>query len=88
MDDGDVAALAADTRVIRNRRKIEAIVTNARRLLELDEAHGSFADYLGSLDGFEAQVKDLRKQFKFLGDTGGHYVLWVVGEDAPAYDRI
>ena len=84
MDDGDVAALVKDTRVIRNRRKIEAIVTNARRLLELDEAHGSFAGYLGSLDGFEAQVEDLKKQFKFLGDTGSHFVLWVVGQDAPA----
>ena len=88
MDDGDVAALAQDTRVIRNRRKIEAIVTNARRLLELDEAHGSFARYLGSLDGFEAQVEDLRKQFRFLGATGSHYFLWVVGEDAPACDRM
>ena len=88
MDDGAVADLAQDTRVIRNRRKLEAVVTNARRMLELDDEHGSFGRYLGSLDGFEAQVEDLKKQFKFLGDTGSHYFLWVVGEDAPTCDRM
>ena len=56
---------------------------DADDLMELDEEHGSFADYLGSHDGFEAQVKDLCKQFKFLGATGSHFFLWVVGEDAP-----
>ena len=38
--DKDIDDLTQDTRVIRNRRKLEAIVANARRLIELEEEHG------------------------------------------------
>ena len=78
--------LVEDRRVIRNRRKIEAIVSNAQRLLELDKTHGVFQNYLRSHASFEELVKDLRKQFKFLGDMGAYHFLWVVGEDVPPYE--
>jgi 3-methyladenine DNA glycosylase Tag len=45
-----------------------------------------FRAYLRSHDGFEATVSDLRKRFKFLGDTGCYYFLWVMSEDVPSYD--
>ena len=64
--------LAKDTRVIRNRRKIEAVVGNARRMLELEDSHGSFKNYLQSHGSFDETVKSLRKQFKFLGDAGSY----------------
>lgn len=32
-------------------------------------------------------MKDLRKQFKFLGEYGTYYFLWVVGEDVPSYEE-
>ena len=48
----DIDALAQDTRVIRNRRKLEGIVGNARRLLELEAEHGSVHDYLRSHEDF------------------------------------
>ena len=79
--------LSQDKRVIRNRRKIEATVANARRILELDRSHGSFQSYLRSHHGFEGTVKDLRKQFKFLGEVGCYYLLYVVGEDVPPYEE-
>ncbi len=82
----DLAALATDPRVIRNRRKIEAIVENARRMLDLEEGHGSFRDYLRSHGGFEGTAADLRRQFRFLGETGAYYFLWVVGENVPDYE--
>jgi DNA-3-methyladenine glycosylase I len=78
--------LVEDKRVIRNRRKIEAIVSNAQRLLELDKTHGVFQNYLRSHGSFEELVKDLRKQFKFLGDMGVYHFLWVIGEDVPSYE--
>ena len=68
--DGDIDDLATDKSVIRNRRKLDAVVANARRILELDETHGSFRDYLRSHGGFEETVTDLRKQFRFVGDMG------------------
>ena len=79
--------LSQDTRGIRNRRKIEAIIGNARRMLELESAHGSFRGYLRSHDDFDSTVKDLRKQFKFLGEMGCYYFLHVVGEEVPSHEE-
>ena len=78
--------LSNDTRVIRNRRKLEATVGNARRMLELESQHGSFRAYLRSHGGFENTVADLRKQFKFLGDMGAFHFLYVVNEEVPSYE--
>ena len=80
-------ALTKDPRVIRNRRKLEAIVSNAARIVELDRKHGTFREYLRSHHSFEATVNDLRKQFKFLGDMGCYYFLYVVGEKVPPHEE-
>lgn len=82
----DLEELAHDTRVIRNRRKLAAIVHNAQRMIDLDEEHGGFQNYLRSHDSFELTTKDLRKQFKFLGDMGCYFFLHVVGEYVPSHD--
>ncbi len=87
MGDREVNELAQDTRVIRNRRKLEAIVGNANRMVELEAEHGSFRQYLRSHGGFDATVADLRKQFKFLGEMGCYYFLYVVGEEVPPHEE-
>ncbi len=87
LDEPDLDALTRDARVIRNRRKLEAIVTNAVRMLELEAEHGTFRDYLRSHGGFDATVRDLKKQFKFLGEMGCYYFLYVVGEKVPPHDE-
>ena len=84
--DAKVDALAADTRVIRHRRKLDAVVHNAQRMVELEAQHGGFQAYLRSHGDFEATVADLRKRFRFLGDTGCYYFLYVVGEEVPSYE--
>jgi len=84
--EAELAELSADPRVIRNRRKIEAIVDNARQMLDLEEQHGSFKSYLRSHGDFEKTVADLRKRFKFLGEMGAFYFLYVVGEEVPSYE--
>ena len=43
----ELEELAQDTRVIRNRRKLSAIVSNAQRTVELDEEHGDFQNTSG-----------------------------------------
>ena len=83
----ELEALVQDTRVIRNRRKLEAIVSNAQRMLELDEQFGGFQQYLRSHADFRSTVQDTRKQFKFMGDTGTMYFLYVVGEEVPSDDE-
>jgi hypothetical protein len=81
----EVDALAQDGRIIRNRRKVEGIIANARMITALEREHGSFKAYLGSHGGFEETVKDLCKRFKFLGDFGAYYFLYVVKEPVPDY---
>jgi 3-methyladenine DNA glycosylase Tag len=82
-----VDKLVGDERVIRSRSKIEATIANAETMVELDEEYGTFRRYLRSHDGFEATVKDLRKRFKFLGDSGAYRFLWIVREDVPPYQE-
>ena len=48
MTEHDVECLMQDKGIIRNRKKIEATVTNARLFLELQKEFGSFCSYLKS----------------------------------------
>lgn len=45
-DAARIAALLGDPGIVRNRLKVEAAVSNARAYLQVQEAFGSFADYL------------------------------------------
>ncbi|MGH2685521.1 MAG: DNA-3-methyladenine glycosylase I [Actinomycetota bacterium] len=83
----DVDRLVEDASIVRNRRKIEATVHNAETMLALEREHGSFRTYLRSFDSFEDLVADMRKRFKFLGDMGAYYMLYVVGEDVPPHEE-
>ena len=85
--ESDIERLAGDTRVIRNRRKLRAVASNAARMLELEAEHGSFRDYLRSHGSFEATVADLRQQFSFLGETGCYFLLYVVREEVPPHEQ-
>jgi DNA-3-methyladenine glycosylase I len=87
MGESEIDKLTQDTRVIRNRRKIEAVVNNANRMVALDREFGSFRKYLRSHDDFELLVKDLRKQFKFLGDMGAYLFLYTVREKVPSWEE-
>jgi 3-methyladenine DNA glycosylase Tag len=82
----DVERLAEDTRIVRNRRKIQATVDNADEILALDRQHDGFRNYLRSHPSFEETVADLKRRFSFLGDTGSYYFLHVVGEKVPSHE--
>ena len=82
-----LADLGDDARVIRNKRKLAAIVSNAQRMVELDDEHDGFKNYLRSFSDFDALLADIRKQFKFMGPMGVYYWLYVVGEEVPPYEE-
>jgi DNA-3-methyladenine glycosylase I len=82
----DEDRLLADPRVIRNHRKIEAVVHNAREMLALEGEGGGFARYLRSKGSYEELAADLKARFSFLGDTGTYHFLYVVGEPVPSWD--
>jgi DNA-3-methyladenine glycosylase I len=83
----DVNRLAQDTRIVRNRRKIEAAVDNAVEMVALDREHKGFRNYLRSHGSFGETVADLKRHFSFVGDTGSYYFLHVVGEKVPPHDE-
>ena len=85
MDEADIDALAVNPAIVRNRRKIAATVHNAQRLIELDDEYDGIKNYLRAHGDFYAVLKDVRKQFKYMGDTGTYYWLYVLGEDVPEY---
>ena len=56
-------------------------------MIDLDEEHTGFANYLRSAGSYELTVKDLRKQFKFMGEISCYYFLYVVGENVPSHEH-
>ena len=47
----DVHSLLQDSRIVRNRRKIESAINNAARFLEIQKEYGSFDEYIWGLFG-------------------------------------
>jgi hypothetical protein len=83
----DVDRLAADPHIIRNRRKIEATISNAEMMLRLDGDPGGFTGWLRSHADFDSTVGALRGEFRFLGDMGAYFFLYVVGEKVPPHEE-
>jgi 3-methyladenine DNA glycosylase Tag len=86
MSDAGIDRLMGDTRVIRNRKKLEAMRSNTARMLELAAQHGDFPGYLDSLGDYESTRRELHKQFAFLGDAGTRLFLWMVGREVPPHE--
>ena len=84
---GDIERLLADPGIVRSRAKIEATIDNAQALLELDVEYGGFGRYLGSQGDFAETVADLKRQFRFIGDSGAYHFLYVIGQPVPPYEQ-
>ena len=70
MSPDDVDRLLQDPSIIRNRKKIEACIANARTIQVIQREHGSFCHWFYQvLPGDELAVLQnaLRKTFKFIG---------------------
>ncbi|GAB7021735.1 DNA-3-methyladenine glycosylase I [Salidesulfovibrio brasiliensis] len=62
-DERDVQRLMEDSGIIRNRRKIEATVSNARAFLQIQESFGSFCNYIwGFVNGRPVQNAFVRME--------------------------
>ena len=93
----DIARLMADASIIRNRRKIEAVVENARRIRALEGSHGSFSAWLAAhhprprerwVDLFKATFVFTGPEItaEFLMSTG--YLPGAHREDCPVFARL
>jgi DNA-3-methyladenine glycosylase I len=95
--EADVARLMADAGIVRNRKKIEATIENARAVLRLRAEHGGFAAWLDAhhprpLEEWQALFK---RTFRFTGGQIVRELLLSTGylpgahrEDCPAYARV
>ena len=93
----DRKRLLADAGIIRNRRKVAAIIENARRVVGLRESDGGFAAWIASNhpSSKDEWVKAFRQTFVFMGGEVVGEFLTSIGylpgahrEDCPAYARI
>ncbi len=84
----DIDRLLHNPGIVRNGRKIVSTIENARKFQQLVAEHGSFEDYLRSLDSlpYAKKRKTLAKQFRNFGPTSVFVFLHSVNEDVPSWD--
>ena len=68
-DESDKKRLLNNAGIIRNRLKINAVIFNAQKIVEIQKEHGSFKDWLDSNHplSLEEWIKLFKKTFKFTG---------------------
>jgi len=90
LTDVDIERLSQDTRIVRYKAKIRAVVDNARRMQQIAGEYGSFGDWLrGTLDrqGVEATARELAERFKYMSEASSRRYLYAVGEDIGEVDE-
>jgi 3-methyladenine DNA glycosylase Tag len=88
--DVDVERLSQDTRIVRYRAKIRAVVDNAQQMREIAAGDGSFGVWLRqTLDarGVDDTAKELADRFKYMSEESSRRYLYAVGEDIGAVDE-
>jgi DNA-3-methyladenine glycosylase I len=88
MTPDDVDRLMQNPRVIRNRKKIEAIVDDAVTMLKIDRDSGGFAQYLASRGSFEQRLDAIRHDFAFMGPSTAYMFLALVGDPDADWGRM
>jgi DNA-3-methyladenine glycosylase I len=73
--------LLKDPHVIKNSKKVEAIIYNAKEFLRIQKDYGSFSNFLGSLTRMtnEELFQLLKKRFRHVGKYTVEYYLHSVG---------
>src|SRR5210317_782189 len=94
--DEDIARLLSDAGIIRNKLKVNAVIFNACRILEIQQEHGSFKNWLDNQPQMELRewVKLFKKHFKFTGGEITKEFLMSTGylpgahvESCPVFDK-
>lgn len=85
----DLDVLLKDRRVIRQWRKLKAIVANAQYVVDLAEEHGTAARYFARYPSTEyiGLLGDIKKRAAYLGGTTGQYFLREMGRDSFILSR-
>lgn len=78
-----IARLAQDKTLIRNRRKLAAVVSNARQVLMVAGEHGSFGQWLASYpaDSLYQAHDEIARRFDCVGPSAAEWFLLTSGFD-------
>ncbi len=89
MDIDDVDALLKNKQIIRNGRKIMAVIANAQKFLEIKKKHAAVKKFLRSLrkKPYRERRKILSKMFAGIGPTGVFVFLYTVDEPVPHWHQ-
>jgi DNA-3-methyladenine glycosylase I len=88
--DVDVERLSQDTRIVRYKAKIRAVVDNAGQMQQLASDHGSFGAWLRSLldeEGVDGAAREMARRFKYMSEQSSRRYLYAVGEDIGEVDE-
>ena len=85
--DFDVDRIMETEGILHSARKVRATIQNAQRIVELDRAHGGFANYLRAFPDYIALAANIRKNFKFMGEMNVWYFLFRVREPVPNFEQ-
>ncbi len=89
-NDDDIGRLMKDKGVVRNYRKIVAVIENAKKIEKVREEHESFRNYLKAMSkyGEHKLCKTVVKQFSYIGDSMVVSFLRSVGEEMPEMNKV
>ena len=88
-DSSDVDKMLKDAKMIRSGGKINAVIKNARAILDLEKEFGSFRSYFDKFNkDTVGLLKDLKKRFSYLGDSTSVMFLYGVGEQSKELEKI
>lgn len=84
MTPADIERLMADARIIRNAKRLEAVVTNADVMAAIAREKGSFGAWMDALvgaQGVDGAAKELAKRFSYVSENGARNWLYATGYD-------
>jgi DNA-3-methyladenine glycosylase I len=88
--DIDIERLSQDTRIVRYKAKIQAVVKNAQQMQQIAQEHGSFGAWLQELiteKGTDRASVEMAKRFKYMSERSSERYLFAVGEDIGPVDE-
>jgi DNA-3-methyladenine glycosylase I len=87
--DVDVERLSQDTRIVRYKAKIRAVVNNAQEMQRIAQENSSFGLWLRQMvgeEGVDSTARELAKRFKYMSEESSGRYLFAVGEDIGEVD--
>ena len=87
--DVDVERLSQDTRIVRYKAKIRAVVDNAAQMQQLASEHGSFGAWLRLMldeKDVAGASREIGSRFKYMSEQSSRRYLYAVGEDIGEVD--